>query len=127
MTSFRLRARNTSSKLNAQTSGQESSNYFADQPIRLFGVSYSDVQFNTALNDRESSQAKSTFVKLFGRTKARIYQNEVMTTTYHREWNSINLYSNVYSLDQYNLCNHKVCRLLTVYNIIRILTILLSV
>ncbi|KAJ2955213.1 hypothetical protein NQZ79_g8757 [Umbelopsis isabellina] len=107
MTSFRLRARNTSSKLNAQTSGQESSNYFADQPIRLFGVSYSDVQFNTALNDRESLQAKSTFVKLFGRTKARIYQNEVMTTTYHREWNSINLYSNVYSLDQYNLCNHK--------------------
>jgi hypothetical protein len=115
MTSFRLRARNTSNKLNTQTSAHESASYFADQPIRLFGVSFNDVQFSTTPNDRESLQAKSAFVRLFGRTKARVYQNEDMTTTYHREWNDLNIYSNVYSLDQYSHCNHKVCRLFTTF------------
>lgn len=127
MTSFRLRARNVSTKLNAQTSGHESANYFVEQPVRLFAVSYSDIQLNATVNDRENLQAKTTFVKLFGRTKARIYQNEVMTTTYHREWNNINLYSNIYSMDQYNLCSHKVCMPLIVSIITTILTIQLSI
>jgi hypothetical protein len=85
-----------------------------EQPTRLYAVSMSEVNFNTVANNQDSVQFKSTFVKHFGRSKASVQRCDAVAATYHREWNGCNVYSNIYSFDQYPLSTHKVsCFLLT--------------
>ena len=87
---------------------QDSPTYFMEQPTRLYAVSMSEVNFNTAANNLDSVQSKTTFVKHFGRSKASVQRCDAVAATYHREWNGCNVYSNIYSFDQYPHGTHKV-------------------
>ncbi|KAH8557051.1 hypothetical protein BGW37DRAFT_553271 [Umbelopsis sp. PMI_123] len=110
LSSFAIRVRRKELIRNdpsSQTANQDTPTYFSELPTRMYAVSLSEVNFNTVANSQESIQSKNAFIKHFGRSKASVHRCDAVAATYHREWNGCNVYSNIYSFDQYPLGTHK--------------------